>query len=104
MQGNDLKDSNKTGDNNTSGSAIEIEPVSFHASRQQSKPKSPLRFLVWLILILIFSVLSVSAWFVFTARQVVVRIDPEPDRITISGGIIAPSWGPIICCGLENTP
>ena len=93
MQGNDLKDSYKTGDNNTSGSAIEIEPVSFHAGRQQPKPKSPLRFLVWLILIVIFSVLSVSAWFVYTAGQVVVRIDPKPDRITISGGIIAPRLG-----------
>ena len=93
MQGNDLKDSNKTGDNNTPGSAIEIEPVSFHAGHQQPKQKSPLRFLVWLILIVIFSVLSVSGWFVYTAGQVVVRIDPEPDRITISGGIIAPKLG-----------
>ena len=93
MQGNDLKDSYKTGDNNTSGSAIEIEPVSFHAGPHQPKPKSPLRFLVWLILIVIFSVLSVSAWFVYTAGQVVVRIDPKPDRITISGGIIAPRLG-----------
>ena len=88
-----MKDSDKTGDNNTSGSAIEIEPVSFHAGHQQPKQKSPLRFLVWLILIAIFSVLSVSAWFVFTARQVVVRIDPEPDRITISGGILTPRLG-----------
>ena len=88
-----MKDSNKILDANTSGSAIEIEPVSFHASRQQPKPKSPVRFLAWLIMIVIFSVLSVSAWFVFTARQVVVRIDPEPDRITISGGIIAPKLG-----------
>ena len=93
MQGNDLKDSYKTGDNNTSGSAIEIEPVSFHAGPHQPKPKSPLRFLVWLILIVIFSALSASAWFVFTARQVVVGIDPEPERITISGGILTPRLG-----------
>ena len=93
MQGNDLKDSNKIGDNNTLGSAIEIEPVSFHAGPHQPKQKSPLRFLVWLILIVMFSVLSVSAWFVFTARQVVVHIDPEPDRITISGGILTPKLG-----------
>jgi len=93
MQGNDLKDYHKIRDNNTSGSAIEIEPVPFHTGRQQPKPKSPLRFLFWLILIVIFSVLSVSGWFVYTAGQVVVRIDPEPDRITISGGIIAPRLG-----------
>jgi formylglycine-generating enzyme required for sulfatase activity len=76
-----------------SDSSIEIEPVSFHPSHQQPKPKSPLRWLAWLILIVIFSMLSASAWFVFTARQVVISIEPEPEQITIRGGIIAPRWG-----------
>jgi formylglycine-generating enzyme required for sulfatase activity len=73
-----------------SDSFIEIEPISFHPSHQQPKPKFPLRGLAWLILIVIFSVLSSAAWFVFTSRQVVIRIEPEPDQISISGGIIAP--------------
>jgi pSer/pThr/pTyr-binding forkhead associated (FHA) protein len=73
-----------------SDSSIEIEPVTFQPTHQQPKPKFPFRWLAWLILIVIFSILSASAWFVFTARQVVIRIEPEPDRISISGGIIAP--------------
>jgi len=76
-----------------SDSSMEIEPVSFHPSHQKPKPKFPLRGLAWLILIAIFSMLSTSAWFVFTARQVVVTIEPEPDQISIRGGIIAPRWG-----------
>jgi formylglycine-generating enzyme required for sulfatase activity len=74
-------------------SPIEIEPVTFQPTYQQPKPKFPFRWLAWLILIVIFSILSASAWFVFTARQVEIRIEPEPDRITISGGIIAPKLG-----------
>jgi formylglycine-generating enzyme required for sulfatase activity len=76
-----------------SDSSIEIEPVTFHPSHQQPKPKFPLRWLGWLILIVIFSMLSAAAWFVFTARQVVISIEPEPEQITIRGGIIAPRWG-----------
>jgi len=73
-----------------SDSSIKIKPISFHPSHQQPKPKFPLRGLAWLILIIIFSTLSAAGWFVFTARQVVIHIEPEPDRISISGGIIAP--------------
>ena len=73
-----------------SDSPIEIEPISFHPSHQQPKPRFPFRGLAWSILIVIFSILSAVGWFVFTARQVVIRIEPEPDRISISGGIIAP--------------
>ena len=70
--------------------SVDIEPVIFHPSHAQPKRKSPLRWLVWLILMVIFSILCASAWFVFTARQVVIRIEPEPDRISLRGGIIAP--------------
>jgi formylglycine-generating enzyme required for sulfatase activity len=73
--------------------SVEIEPVSFQPSHQQPKPKFPLRWLAWLVLIVVFSMLSGAAWFVFTARQVVIHIEPEPDRISISGGIIAPRLG-----------
>jgi formylglycine-generating enzyme required for sulfatase activity len=74
-------------------SSIEIEPITFQPRHRQPKPKFPFRWLAWLILIVIFSILSASAWFVFTARQVEIRIEPEPDRITISGGLIAPKMG-----------
>jgi formylglycine-generating enzyme required for sulfatase activity len=34
-----------------------------------------------------------SAWFVFTAHQVGVQISPQPDRISIRGGLLAPKIG-----------
>ena len=37
--------------------------------------------------------LCFAAWFVFTARQVVIRIEPEPEKISIRGGIMAPKIG-----------
>jgi formylglycine-generating enzyme required for sulfatase activity len=38
-------------------------------------------------------VLAASAWFVFTATQVTLRVDPVPDNISIGGGLAAPRWG-----------
>lgn len=75
------------------GHAIEIEPVPFHRDHSRPRSPSPLRWVVWMILIVLLSLLSVSAWFVFTARQVVVQIDPEPDRMSIAGGIFTPRIG-----------
>jgi formylglycine-generating enzyme required for sulfatase activity len=37
--------------------------------------------------------LCASAWFVFTARQVVIQIKPEPSRVSIQGGMAAPKFG-----------
>ena len=37
--------------------------------------------------------LCAAAWFVFTARQVVITITPDPESITISGGIVTPRIG-----------
>jgi formylglycine-generating enzyme required for sulfatase activity len=76
------------------GGGIEIEPVPFHKDHYRPKSPSPLRWLVWMILVVIFFLLSFSAWFVFTARQVVVHIDPDPEQISISGGIFSPRIGP----------
>ena len=75
------------------GHAIEIEPVPFHMDHYRPRSLSPLKWVAWIILIVVVSLLSVSAWFVFTARQVVIRVDPEPDRISIGGGIFAPRIG-----------
>jgi formylglycine-generating enzyme required for sulfatase activity len=46
-----------------------------------------------MVLVFIFFLLTFSAWFVFTARQVVVHMDPEPERISVSGGIFSPNIG-----------
>jgi formylglycine-generating enzyme required for sulfatase activity len=83
-------------DNDSNGyeiKRIEIEPVPFRIDHSQRKSPSPLRWLVWIVLVLIFFLLTFSAWFVFTARQVVVQMDPEPERISVSGGIFSPNIG-----------
>ena len=45
------------------------------------------------MLLLILIGLSGSAWFVLTARQVVIRVAPAPDRVSLTGGILAPRIG-----------
>ena len=83
-------------DNSSNGyevKRIEIEPVPFRMDQSRRKSPSPLRWLVWMVLVLIFFLLTFSAWFVFTARQVVVHMDPEPERISVSGGIFSPNIG-----------
>jgi formylglycine-generating enzyme required for sulfatase activity len=46
-----------------------------------------------LVLGVVLILLGASLWFVFTARQVIIRIDPAPDHLSISGGLIAPKIG-----------
>ena len=72
-----------------------IEPVAFRPSHYRHQPKlsSWLKKLIWITLGIIFSFLSYSTWFVFTSRQVVIQIDPEPERISIKGGFLTPRFG-----------
>lgn len=72
-----------------------IQPLSFRPDRRQrgggTKRRYP-RFIgpaVGLSLLLLFA----SVWFVFTARQITISIEPVPDRISISGSLIAPRLG-----------
>jgi len=57
------------------------------------KSSSPVRWVVSAALALVLILLCSSAWFVFTARQVIIRMEPEPDKISIQGGIVAPKFG-----------
>jgi len=77
------------------GTPVEIKPVSFrpgHRHRGQ-KSTSRARLIISAVLALFLILLCTSAWFVFTARQVVIRIEPEPSRISIQGGLAAPKFG-----------
>ena len=76
-------------------SAVEITPISFRSGHyvQRTKFSKRLKFAVRTALGLIFLVLFASAWFVFTARQVVIRIQPIPDRVSVIGGIASPKIG-----------
>ena len=77
------------------GTPVEIKPVSFRPGRRHRglKSTSRTRGIISAALALLLILLCASAWFVFTARQVVIRIEPEPSRISIQGGMAAPKFG-----------
>ena len=84
---NDIKDDG--------GAPVEIKPVSFRPASDQKRFRS-FRILKWLLGLALGAfliLLCASAWFVFTARQVVIQIEPTPDRFSISGGITGPKIG-----------
>ncbi len=72
-----------------------IKPVPFSPGhlRHQPKLRSRLKLLVWITLGLILALLSYAVWFVFTAKQVVIKVDPKPERIVIRGVLFAPRFG-----------
>lgn len=74
---------------------IKIEPVSFRAMPPSKKPKPHILFrrVVGVLIGIVLIVLCISTWFIFTARQVVIDIDPVPDRIEFSGSVLAPKIG-----------
>ncbi len=76
------------------GAPVEIKPISFRTGRRQRNLKSAsrTRWIISAALALLLILLSTSAWFVFTARQVVIRIEPKPGRIHIQGGMAAPKF------------
>jgi formylglycine-generating enzyme required for sulfatase activity len=70
---------------------IKIEPISFR-SRRPSPSEKPFNILKWIagvLLGVVLILLGVSAWFVFTARQVVITIAPAPETLSFSGSIPA---------------
>ena len=87
----------KTTDNNKEriGTPVEIKPVSFRPRRPRRDLKSTLRarWIISTTLAVILILLCVSAWFVFTARQVIIRIEPEPEQMSIQGGMATPKFG-----------
>jgi len=72
-----------------------IEPI-FFRSRQPSRRLRSYTIFKWLSGILfggILVLLCMSGWFVFTAKQVVIKLEPVPDSIKISGGMLTPRIG-----------
>jgi formylglycine-generating enzyme required for sulfatase activity len=83
------------GNQKRSGAPVEIKPISFRRVDGISGPRG-FRLRKWLLTLalgIILILLCTSAWFVFTARQVVIRIDPAPDQLSILGGIMTPKIG-----------
>jgi len=72
-----------------------ITPTPFHPGPHKPPSKLPPQLKRPLVIILgvLFLFLAYSVWFVFTAKQVVIRIDPKPERISIQGGLLTPRFG-----------
>ena len=73
----------------------EIRPTPFRPDqhRRRSAAFSVLKWFGWAALAVFMVVLATSAWFVFSAKQVTLRIDPQPDKVSIYGGLATPRFG-----------
>ena len=85
----------QSGTKDRTGTPVEITPISFRPDRGRRplKASARLKWVIAAVLAVVFILLGAAAWFVFTARQVVIRIDPQPEEISIEGGIAAPKIG-----------
>ena len=74
---------------------IQIEPIPFRSGPSSGKPgrSGSLKRIIAGVIGLIFICLIGTAWFVFSAKQVVIGIEPEPDRLSVKGGVFAPLLG-----------
>jgi formylglycine-generating enzyme required for sulfatase activity len=93
MQGQNLKSQDDIKDHKLT--AVPIQPISFRAEHG-ARRSIAYRMLKWLAAATLGCVLlslCAAAWYVFTARQVIVQIDPQPDQIRIRGPMPAPRIG-----------
>jgi len=88
-----LKTKSGTKDRTPASAPIEIKPVSFRPGQRPRKPHARLKWFIGAALAALLILFGVAAWFVFTARQVVIRIEPQPEEISIEGGLAAPKIG-----------
>jgi formylglycine-generating enzyme required for sulfatase activity len=75
--------------------ALKIKPLSFRPQRRGPAEGSIRRYrrFIGLTIGLSFLLLIIAAWFVFTAKQIMIQIEPQPDQVSISGSLIAPRFG-----------
>jgi formylglycine-generating enzyme required for sulfatase activity len=75
--------------------ALKIDPVAFRADRKKRRAAAFLHYRRWLGMAagLAFLLLFAAAWFVFTARQITIHIEPQAEDISIGGSLIAPRFG-----------
>jgi formylglycine-generating enzyme required for sulfatase activity len=85
----------KTSSFETADHTLTIKPLSFRPDHRRQAAGSIMRHrqfigtAIGLCLLLLFA----AVWFVFSAKQIRISIEPLPDRISISGSLIAPRFG-----------
>jgi len=74
---------------------LKIKPLAFRPQRRGAAADSirHYRRLIGLAVGLSLLLLIIAAWFVFTARQITIQIEPQPDQISIGGSLMAPRIG-----------
>jgi len=74
---------------------LKIKPLSFRPQRRRPAGGSMRRYrrLIGFTIGLAFLLLISAAWFVFSAKQIMIHVEPRPDQISISGSLIAPRFG-----------
>jgi hypothetical protein len=67
--------------------ALKIEPLAFRPERRRRPTDALIRYrrFIGIALGLSFLLLIIAAWFVFTARQIIIQVEPRPDQISIGG-------------------
>ncbi len=75
--------------------AFKIDPVSFRSKRRQRRAGAIHRYRRWLSMAVGLCLLLLLAigWFVFTARQITIQIEPQPEEVSIGGSLLAPRFG-----------
>jgi len=75
--------------------APKIKPLSFRSDHRPQGVDSIIRIrrFIGLAIGLGLLVLFIAVWFVFTAKQITIHLEPPPDQISISGSLIAPRFG-----------
>ncbi len=77
---------------------IDIEPIPFSPDRASAKSpwigwSARVKWITVTGIGLMFLCLVFGAWFVFTAKQVIIDITPTPERVWVEGGIFSPRLG-----------
>ena len=98
MQGKDLTNGDQS-DQTTPPDADGlpgVTPVAFEPRPEAETTRRGRARRLWLLALVLPAVLLLAtAWFVFTARQLALEIDPAPIEITIQGGLPAPRFGTV---------
>ncbi len=96
MQGKDLNHTTPPGDTTPPDDAgmTAVKPVAFDPPGDRPPAGRHRRGRLWLVALgLPAAVLAALAWFVFTARQIELVIEPSPEELSIQGGLLRPRVG-----------